>query len=67
MRVLIVDDEELIGECLARVALSRGHTAKVETQGLAGLDTWKKFQPHLVFLDVLMPGLDGPSLLKKNR
>ena len=65
MRVLIIDDEELIGRCLGRVALSRGHITKIEKEGLAGLKTWKKFQPHLVFLDILMPGLDGPSVLKQ--
>ena len=65
MRVLIIDDEELIGKCLGRVAFSRGHTVKIEKDGLKGLSAWKKFQPHLVFLDILMPGLDGPSLLKK--
>ena len=65
MRILIIDDEELIGECLLRVALSRGHSAKVEKQGPAGLKTWQEFKPHLVFLDVLIPGLDGPSLLQK--
>ena len=65
MRVLIVDDEVLIKKCLARVALSRGHTVQTESNGLKGLKAWREFKPHLVFLDVLLPGLDGPSVLQQ--
>ena len=65
MRVLVVDDEILIGRSLSRVAVLRGHTVKTEQNGWDGLKTWREFQPHLVFLDVLMPGLDGPSVLKR--
>ena len=64
MRVLIIDDEALIRKCLGRVALSRGHVVKMESDGKKGLSTWKEFQPHLVFLDVLMPFLDGPFVLE---
>lgn len=64
MRILIIDDEDLIRKCLSRVALSRGHIVQAESNGRSGLKTWKEFQPHLVFLDVLMPFLDGPSVLK---
>lgn len=65
MRILIIDDEVLIRKCLGRVALSRGHVVREESDGKKGLKTWREFQPHLVFLDVLMPFLDGPSVLKQ--
>lgn len=65
MRILIIDDEVLIGKSLSRVAVLHGHTVKTEQNGQEGLKTWKEFKPHLVFLDVLMPGLDGPSVLKQ--
>ena len=65
MRILIIDDEVLIGKSLSRVAILHGHTVKTEQNGQEGLKTWKEFKPHLVFLDVLMPGLDGPSVLKQ--
>ena len=65
MRVLIVEDEILIEKCLARVARSRGHTVRTEANGLKALGVWREFKPHLVFLDVFLPDLDGPSLLSQ--
>ena len=64
MRVLIIDDELLIRESLARVAQARGHETRVESNGKDGLNTWKEFQPQLVFLDILMPKMDGPAVLQ---
>lgn len=64
MKVLIVDDELLIRRTLSRVARERGHQVKVAGDGKEGLNIWLTFRPDLVFLDVLLPKLDGPSLLK---
>lgn len=65
MRVLIIDDETLIRQCLCRVGLSRGHIMRTEEDGEKGLRAWKAFRPHLVFLDILMLNLDGPAVLRK--
>ena len=34
-------------------------------EGLSGLEKWINEGPDLVFLDVLMPGLNGPQVLKE--
>lgn len=65
MKILIVDDEELVRKTLGRVARSRGHEVTEVEDGLKGVDAWKSFCPNLVFLDVLMPGLSGPQVLKE--
>jgi CheY-like chemotaxis protein len=65
VRVLIVDDEMLIRRAIARILEKKGHEVKLAADGLEGFTTWQKFKPQLVFLDVLMPGLTGPELLKK--
>ena len=65
MRILVVDDEFLIRQSLSRVATLRGHYVKMAKEGREALSLWLSFKPHLVFLDVLMPNIDGPSLLRK--
>ena len=65
MTVLIVDDEPLIRLSLSRAFKSQGDTVYVAEDGIKGEEEWKKLNPDLVILDVLMPGLTGPQLIEK--
>lgn len=65
MKVLIVDDEDLVRRSLGRALKSKGHEIIEATNGTDGLQIWKEVNPDLVFLDVLMPGLTGPEVLKE--
>lgn len=64
MRVLVVDDEPLVRLSLRRALEKRGHVVEECEDGQAALNLWADFQPELVYLDVLMPRLSGPDLLK---
>ena len=65
LKILIVDDEFLIQKALSLASQSRGHEVQVASHGVEGLKLWETFDPDLVFLDVLMPEMDGFTLLKK--
>ncbi|WP_413577017.1 response regulator [Bdellovibrio sp. HCB290] len=65
MKVLIVDDEVLVRRSLSRAFRAKGHEVVEAENGNEGLDQWKKTTPDLVFLDVLMPGMTGPQVLKE--
>ena len=65
MKILIVDDELLIRRALRRAAEMKGHVVVEAPDGLVGLQLWREEDPDLVFLDVLMPGLTGPEVLKE--
>lgn len=65
MKILVVDDESLIRKSLSRAARSRGHDVLEANGGAEGIKIWKKHQPDLVFLDVLMPKISGPQVLKE--
>lgn len=65
MKLLVIDDEALVRRSLRRVAETRRHTVVEADNGETGLKLWRAEQPDLVFLDVLMPGLTGPQVLKE--
>lgn len=69
MKVLIVDDEPLVRKSLGRAFRAKGHDVTEAVDGSEGLSLWLQLQsadqgPDVVFVDVLMPGLSGPELLR---
>jgi two-component system, OmpR family, response regulator len=63
-RLLYVEDEPDI-QAVARIALETVGklTLKVCSSGEEALQEIKAFQPDMVLLDVMMPGMDGPGTL----
>lgn len=67
-KILYVEDEPDI-QAIAKLALEAvgGFTVKICSSGQEALDSVGDFAPDLVLLDVMMPGMDGPSTLKALR
>lgn len=67
-RVLYVEDEPDI-QAVARIALEMvgGFTVKICASGEEALHEAVSFSPDMILLDVMMPGMDGPSTLKALR
>ncbi|MBO4675502.1 MAG: response regulator [Elusimicrobiaceae bacterium] len=63
-RILIVEDETSIVELLSIVLSKEGYQVRACQNGRDAVSTMKSFFPHLVILDVMLPGLDGPSIIK---
>ncbi|MCK7576389.1 MAG: response regulator [Chromatiales bacterium] len=66
-RILIVDDEPNIVISLEFLMMREGHTVHVARDGEAGLTAVREHRPDLVVLDVMMPKLDGFSVLASIR
>ena len=66
-RVLIVDDEEPIREMLQCFLETKGYRAQAAPGGREALMLIDEEQPHLVFLDVRMPEMDGLEALGRIR
>lgn len=63
-RVLVVDDDRVVAE-MFRLALSRaGHEVLIANDGVAALQSVATSAPDIVFLDVRMPRMDGPEVLR---
>jgi two-component system alkaline phosphatase synthesis response regulator PhoP len=58
-KILLVDDEEDILEFLTYNLKKEGFGVYTATNGNAAISVTKEIKPHLIILDVMMPGLDG--------
>jgi two-component system nitrogen regulation response regulator NtrX len=65
--ILIVDDEESIGDALKQVFEYEGHGVRVARNGPDALALVEESAPDVVFLDVKMPGMDGLEVLDRLR
>ena len=66
-RVLIIEDDKNIADLL-RLYLERdGFAAETAGDGRAGLDAFEARKPDLVLLDIMLPVLDGWSVLRELR
>jgi two-component system alkaline phosphatase synthesis response regulator PhoP len=66
-KILIVDDEPDILEFLSYNLKKEGYEVFTAPDGDQGLAIAKKEMPHLVLLDVMMPGLDGIEVCRELR
>jgi two-component system alkaline phosphatase synthesis response regulator PhoP len=57
--ILLVDDEPDILEFLSYNLRKEGFVVEVAKNGLEAVRIARKFMPHLILLDVMMPGMDG--------
>jgi CheY-like chemotaxis protein len=65
--VLVADDDPSILDFTSRVVTKAGHRVVRAERGDTALELVRKERPDLVFLDVLMPGLDGLEVCKAIR
>jgi CheY-like chemotaxis protein len=68
VRICYVEDDEDI-QRIVRVSLERIGKMTVEVVGdpMVAIERMIAFKPELVMLDWMMPGMDGPTLLRKMR
>ena len=67
IKILLVDDEPDILEILRFNLEKVGYQIKTASNGLDALKVAEKFLPHLIVLDVMMPGLDGIETCERLR
>ena len=66
-KVLIVEDDSNIAELLHLYLEKEGFETQVAKDGGRGVELFRSFQPDLVLLDIMLPVMDGWSVLKKIR
>jgi len=66
-RVLIADDNRDAADTLAEFLRMQGHEVELAHDGPAAVVAFAEFRPHVVLLDIGMPGLSGYEVARKMR
>ena len=64
MRILVIDDEPRILGFLARGLAAEGYSVDVADNGAEAMRAARRQRYDLVLLDLLLPGIDGLSVLQ---
>ena len=64
-KVLLVDDNPINLQVLFQTLEGRGYNLLVAKNGETALSITRKAQPHLILLDIMMPGIDGYEVCRQ--
>ncbi|MDM4722847.1 response regulator transcription factor [Micromonospora sp. WMMA1363] len=66
-RVLVVDDDRTVSDVVCRYLEHAGYQVTHVGDGVSALDAVATQPPHLVVLDLMLPGLDGLEVCRRLR
>jgi len=61
-KILIIEDEKDIAELIAFNLQRKSFDTQIACDGIKGLQQVLDYQPDLIILDLMMPGMDGLSV-----
>ena len=64
-RVLVVEDERTINQAVADRLVAEGFAVTQAYDGPGAVELAQRWQPHVVVLDVMLPGLDGHEVCRR--
>jgi DNA-binding response OmpR family regulator len=66
-KILVIEGEVNFGKRIVDALEKEGYTASLETDGTAGLKAIYDILPHLILVDIILPGTDGYKILEKKQ
>ncbi len=63
-RILVVEDQNANRQLLVKLLTIVGFAVKEAVNGQQGVEIWQEWSPHLIFMDMQMPVMDGLSATK---
>ncbi|MEZ5178946.1 MAG: response regulator transcription factor [Acidimicrobiales bacterium] len=64
-KILVVEDEALIADAVAARLRSEGYEVQLAADGPSGVEHARRWEPDLVILDLMLPGLDGLEVCRR--
>jgi DNA-binding response OmpR family regulator len=66
-RILVVEDNADLAEGIAFNLKLEGHDTRTAADGVSAVELFRTFDPELVLLDLMLPGMDGYEVLRQIR
>ena len=66
-KILIVDDDENIAELISLYLTKECFDTRMVYDGEAALKAFDSYQPNLILLDLMLPGIDGYQVCREIR
>ena len=66
-RILIVDDDDSISDLLSLYLIKEQYDTKIAADGETALACFDEFNPSLIILDLMLPGIDGYGVCREIR
>ncbi|MCM1498202.1 MAG: response regulator transcription factor [Clostridium sp.] len=66
-RILIVDDDENIAELISLYLIKECFDTEIALNGEEAIAKFRSFQPNLILLDIMLPGIDGYDVCREIR
>lgn len=66
-KILIVDDDTNIAELISLYLIKECYDTKIVGDGESALREFKNYQPNLILLDLMLPGIDGYQVCREVR
>ncbi|AKG53673.1 KdpE [Dehalogenimonas sp. WBC-2] len=66
-KILIIEDDEAVRHLLERCLKADGWQIDTVANGIEALEKVKTVEPHLILLDLILPGIHGDEFLKRLR
>ena len=66
-KILIVDDDSNIAELISLYLTKEFYEVQIVEDGEQALQVFHTFQPNLILLDLMLPGIDGYQVCREIR
>lgn len=66
-KILIVDDDPSIAELISLYLVKECFDTTIVGDGMSALETFKTYDPDLILLDIMLPGIDGYEVCRELR